>query len=302
MTASPLAKGLFKRAIGDSGAGLGTTVDTLPVRPLAWEEQRGSLFASALRAHSVAELRAVPAAEIADVGEHGPGTLFNASRYAPTIDGYLLQEPPARTYARGAQNNVDLIAGWNLHEETTFMLGSGHGGCRPAWNDAVTAETFVQQASRSFGADISTFLSLYPHSTDSEAKVSAENVVGDLVVAWPTWKWADLQSGSGRTETYVYLCGKTPPIESPLHVAAHSSEVSYAFDNLQAIKWSWDPMDHQLAHTMSSYYANFAKTGNPNGPGLPRWPVYSSSDPQHMVFNADGAAAAPFPLAKFRLV
>jgi para-nitrobenzyl esterase len=302
LTASPLAKGLFKRAIGDSGAGLGTTVDTLPVRPLAWEEQRGSRFAGALGVHSVAELRAVPAAEIADIGEHGPGTLFNASRYAPAIDGYLLHEPPADTYARGAQHNVELIAGWNLHEETTFMLGSGHGGCRPVWNDAVTAETFVQQANRSFGADASTFLSLYPHSSDGEAKASAEYVVGDLVIAWPTWKWADLQSGSGKTKTYVYLFGKIPPIESPLHVTAHGAEVPYAFDNLPAIKWSWDPMDHQLARTMSSYYANFAKTGDPNGPGLPAWPVYRSSDPQHMVFDANGATAAPLPLARLRLI
>jgi para-nitrobenzyl esterase len=302
LTASPLAKGLFKRAIGDSGAGLGTTVDTLPVRPLAWEEQRGIKFAGILRARSAAELRAVPAAEIADMGEHGPGNLFNASRYAPAIDGYLLHEAPAATYARGAQNNVELIAGWNLHEETTFMLGSGHGGCRPAWNDAVTMASFVQQANRSFGADAATFLSLYPHASDSEAKASAETIVGDLVVAWPTWKWIDLQSESGKTKAYVYLFGKTPPAESPLPVAAHGSEVRYAFDNLQSIPWSWDAMDRQLARTMSNYYANFAKNGDPNGPGLPPWPVYRSAEPQHMVFDANGAVAAPLPLTKFRLI
>jgi para-nitrobenzyl esterase len=302
LTASPLARGLFQRAIGDSGAGLGTTIDTLPVRPLAWEEQRGIKFAGALRVRSVAELRAVPAAEIADVGEHGPGTLFNASRYAPAIDGYLLQESPAKTYAQGAQNNVELIAGWTLHEGTTFMLGSGHGGCRPVWNDAVTSETFVQQANRSFGADTATFLSLYPHSNDSEAKSSAEYVVGDLVITWPTWKWADLQSRSGKTKTYVYLFGKTPPVEAPLHGATHGSEIPYAFNNLQAFKYSWDSMDTKLARTMSAYYANFAKTGNPNEPGLPPWPVYDPSDPQHMVFDENGAAAQLLPLAKLRLI
>ena len=302
LTASPLAKGLFTRAIGDSGAGLGTTIDTLPVRPLAWEEQRGILFERALGARSLAELRTVPAASVADVGENGPGTLFNASRFAPAIDGYLLTEAPAETYARGAQNNVALLTGWNSHEEITFMLGSGHGGCRPAWNDATTPQAFAQQAARSFGADAAAFLDLHPHATDAEAKASAANVVADLVITWPTWKWAELQSASGRTRTYLYLFGKTPPTQYPFHAAAHGSEIPYVFDNLQAFDWSWDPMDHQLAHTMSNYYANFARTGDPNGPGLPAWPPYRSSDLQHMVFDADGAAAAPLSLAKFRLL
>src|SRR5207302_1151568 len=67
-----------------------------------------------------------------------------------------------------------------------------------------------------------------------------------------TWKWADLQSSSGKTKAYVYLFGKTPPAESPLHVAAHGSEVPYAFDNLEAFNWTWDATDHQLARIMST--------------------------------------------------
>ena len=302
LTASPLAKGLFKRAIGDSGAGLGTTVDTLPVRPLAWEEQRGVQFAAALQVRSVAELRSVPAAELVDTGEIGRGTLFNGGRFAPSVDGYLLPDTPEHIYARGEQNNVALITGWNLHEETTFMMGSGHGGCRPLWNDAETVATFVPQAERSFGTDEPKFLALYPHATDAEAKASAEHIVADLVITWPTWRWADLQSSSGKTTTYLYLFAKTPPAESPLHVTAHGSEIPYAFDNLQAFKWSWDAMDVQLARTMSSYYANFAKTGNPNGSGLPNWPAFVSSAPQHMVFDAEGAKATSLSLEKFRLI
>ena len=307
LTASPLAKGLFKRAIGDSGADLGTVADTLgPAAPLAVQERRGLAFADLLHAHSPAELRAVPAEQIVDAGERGAGSLFAAPHIGPAIDGYLLRETPAQTFARGAQNDVALITGWNLHEGTLFMLvlpnGVAVAGCKPVWNAARTSSAFAQQANVSFGAGAPAFLALYPHATDDEAKASAEYVVGDLAIAEPTWKWADLQSKSGKTVVYTYLFTKTPPAEYPLHAASHGAEVVYAFDNLNAKKWSWDPMDLRLAHLMSTYYANFAKTGDPNGPGLPPWPAYNAADPHHMVFDANGAAAAPLPLAKLRLI
>jgi para-nitrobenzyl esterase len=303
LTASPLAKGLFQRAIGDSGAGLGTVVDTLPIRSLAWEEQRGTAFAAALRARSLADLRSITAAEIADVGEHGRAHLFSAGVYAPNIDGYLLRETPAQTFARGAQNNVALITGWNIHESTVWMEGNGRdGNCAPLWAGAETASTFADQAKRTFGPGADAILALYPHATDDEAKASAGFLAGDLIIAWSGWKWADLQSHSGRTKTYLYFFAKTPPPESPFHVATHGSEIAYAFDNLQAHPWTWDATDAQLAHIMSSYYANFAKTGDPNGPGLPLWPAYRSAAPQHMVFDEHGALAAPFSLAKFHQI
>jgi para-nitrobenzyl esterase len=300
LTASPLAKGLFHRAIGDSGAGLGTIVDTLPIRPLAWEEQRGMAFASALHARSVAELRSVSAAEIADVGEHGREHLFSAGVYAPNIDGYLLHESPARTFARGGQNDVALITGWNLHESTVWMEGNGRdGNCAPVWANAETAQTFTDQAKRTFGSGADAVLALYPHATDDEAKASAGFLAGDLIIAWSGWKWADLQSRSGRTTTFLYFFAKMPPAQSPFGVATHGSEIAYAFDNLQAHPWNWDSMDAELAQQMSSYYANFVKTGNPNGPGLPVWPVYRPAAPQRMIFDEHGALASSFSLATF---
>ncbi len=306
LTASPLAKGLFARAIGDSGAGLGSSVDTLPVMPLAREEQRGLAFAGLLHAHTAAELRAIPADKIVDAGEHGAGTLFQAGRFAPAIDGYLLRETPERTFARGAQNNVSLLTGWNMREGLLFSLldpgGASAVGCKPVWDDARTVTGFPEQANRSFGAAAPAFLQLYPHATTDEVRMSAEDTVGDLAIDWATWKWADLQSKSGKTSVYTYLFAKVPPPEYPLHAATHGSETPYAFDNLKSRKWSWDQADLQIAHGMSSYYANFARTGDPNGPGLPRWPAYTGAVPQRMVFDANGVAAAPVSLARVRLI
>lgn len=306
LTASPLAKGLFKRGIGDSGASLGTTTDTAPVKPLAEAEKRGAAFAAVLHANSVAELRSNPAEAIAAAGENGPGSLFKLGRYAPVIDGYLLRESPKRTFARGKQNNVALITGWSPHEGAFFMLVDPTGqpvtGCKPAWNDATRRDAFVKQANASFGPNAEAFLRLYPHDTDVAASDSAEQVVGDLAIVWPTWKWADLQAQSGKTTVYLYLFGKSQPPENPIKVATHTSELPYVFNNLQVRKFTWDAMDRKLADMMSAYYADFAKTGDPNRPGLPTWPVYRSSNPQLMSFTENGAAAAPVLLAKLRLI
>ena len=303
LTASPLAKGLFKRAIGDSGAALGTTVDTLPVRPLEWEEKRGNAFAEAAGARSISELRATPAAQLVDLGEKAPGYLFEPGQFAPNIDGHLLVETPEQTFARGAQNNVDLIAGWNLNEANIFIATSlRRGRCKPDWAGIQTVDAFTAQARRTFGAASAEFLQLYPHSNDVEAKASAEFVAGDSIINYSSWKWADLQKRSGKTAVYAYLFSKKPPSESPLGIPTHAAEIPYAFDNLEKLKWSWDGNDPNVAHIMSSYYANFAKTGDPNGPALPEWPAYDPARPRRIVFNENGAEAADMDVGRLKFL
>ena len=303
LTASPLAKGLFQRAIGNSGAGLGTTVDTLPVRPLPWAEKRGVAFAEAAEARSVSDLRALPAAKIAALGESAPKYLFEPGQFAPNIDGYLLRESPEDTFARGGQNNVALIAGWNLKEGDVFIANSKRRGvCKPDWAGVQSVDAFKSQAQKLFGSNAEAFLKLYPHASDAEARLSAEFMAGDTIVNYATWKWADLQRRSGKSDVYVYLFSKQPPPESPLGVPTHASEIPYAFDNQRMIKWSWNDADRNVARLMSTYYANFAKSGDPNGPGLPLWPRYDTARPQHVVFDDRGATTADLPLNRLQFI
>ena len=303
LTASPLAKGLFNRAIGNSGGALGSTADTLPIRPLAWAEKRGTEFAEVAQTHSLSELRALSSTQLVELGEKPPKYLFEPGQYAPNIDGHLLKEAPEQTFARGAQNNVALIAGWNLNEGNIFIATSARRGvCKPDWAGIATVDAFKAQAQNRFGAATTEFLSLYPHTTDTEAKASAEFMAGDSIINFAAWKWADLQKRSGKTAVYAYLFSKRPPPESPLRMPTHAAEIPYAFDNQRMLKWSWDENDPKVAHIMSSYYANFAKTGDPNGAGLPQWPVYDPSHPQHIVFDEAGAKAAGLPLQRLQFI
>ncbi|WP_213958857.1 carboxylesterase family protein [Variovorax sp. dw_954] len=303
LTASPMAKGLFRRGIGDSGASLGSTVDTLPVRPLAWAEKRGQTFMQVAKANSLAELRAMPADRLVEVSNNGEGHMFHPGLFAPTIDGYFLKEAPEQTFARGAQNNVDLIAGWNLDEGKTFMKISRHPGtCEPVWKTAQTPSAFVAQAEKTFGKSAPEFLKMHPHATEAESIASAHYMVGDMAIAYPTWRWADLQARNDPTNVYLFFFKKATPAQWQGGAPSHGAEVPYAFDNLKQIATSWSDADYQVATQMSTYYANFAKTGNPNGTGLPRWPTYKPSDPRRMVFGERGAEVEATPVAPLQFI
>ena len=304
LTASPMAEGLFRRGIGDSGASLGSTVDTLPVRPLAWAEQRGQTFMRvAAKANSLSDLRAMPADRLVELSNNGEGHMFHPGLFAPTIDGYFLKEAPEQTFARGAQNNVGLIAGWNLDEGKSFMTISRHPGtCEPVWKTAKTPAAFVAQAEKTFGKTAPEFLKMYPHATEAEADASAHYMVGDMTIAYPTWKWADLQARNDTTSVYLFFFRKALPAKLRGGAPAHGAEVPYAFDNLKQIPAGWSDSDYRVATQMSTYYANFAKTGNPNGMGLPEWPAYKSSDPKRIVFGDGGAEAGKAPLQPLQFI
>ncbi len=267
LMASPLAQGLFQRAIGESGAFFSTV---LGLKPLAETEAADAKFAEGIGAHSLADLRAKPAADLLTAAITQKEIWF-----APNIDGYFLPRSVREIFASGKQSHVALLAGWN-HDE------GGYGSVFE--KDAPTAANFVAYAHKHFGDKADEFLKLYPADSDEQAKRSAQDLAGDQFIAFSTWKWLEMQGATGGAPLYRYEFDDAPP--APVNPPAdsdkaprgayHSAEIEFVFGTLASKNLPWRPEDRALSDLMSSYWSNFAKTGDPNGTGLPGWPTYNS--------------------------
>jgi para-nitrobenzyl esterase len=284
LMASPLAQGLFQRAIGESGAFFGTVLN---LKPLPQSEEADAKFAESIGAHSLADLRAKPAAELlaAAAKEH-------EIRFAPNIDGYFLPQSVREIYAGGKQSRVPLLAGWN-HDEGGY--GSIFG------KDAPNAANFVAYAHKHFGDRADEFVKLYPADSDEQAKRSAQDLAGDQFIAFSTWKWLEMQGATGNSTLYRYEFDDAPPAAANAEAGAdaaprgayHSAEIEFVFGALASHNLPWRPQDKALSDLMSTYWANFAKSGDPNGTGLPGWPAYNSQG-NYAVMHLDAAShAAP---------
>lgn len=282
--ASPLTKGLFVKAIGESGAFFPPAASGLVTLRLAPAEKQGEQFANGAGAHSLAELRAKPAAELRDQAAK------SKLMFWPIVDGYFLPADAYTIYSEGKQAHVPLLAGWN-RDEIRFAAGMA--------KDKPTAENFPKQLKTQYGDKADAALKVYPAGTDEEAKHSAGDLASDNFISYSTWKWIDLQAKTSGKPVYRYLFNQVAPYRPPADMkpeirgAAHATEIDYVFDALDLSKAQWTADDHKVAELMSSYWANFMKKGDPNGPGLPKWPVYSEKD-KYEVMNLDAnAQAAP---------
>jgi para-nitrobenzyl esterase len=264
---SPLSKNLIAGAIGESGAMI---KPTLPAIPLADGEKNGVSFAEKNGTKTLTELRAIPAAQLLDAASK-PGVW----QLAATIDGYFLPKSPVEIFEAGEQAHVPLLVGWNSAE---IPYRSFTGGDMP------TPENYVKKVKEQFADNADDVLKLYPGTTQDEVIKSATALASDRFIAYSTWKWADLQSKTGEKPVYRYVFSTPRPTEVKPTVnnnsnmpnaqvgASHASEIEFAMGNLESNKvYAWTPDNYKVSALMENYFANFIKTGNPNGKGLPKW-------------------------------
>lgn len=267
LVASPLARGLFRGAIGESG----TAMERMMT--LSQAGAVGVQFAETAGATSLAQLRALPADAILTAAGENRRAFTGA-----IVDGWVLPRDVHSIFVSGRQNDVNLLTGVTNDEG---MALTGLTAAPPA-----TLVEYRQMAGDLFGKAADDFLKLYPAKTDGEVKQAYHDACRDALLASHR-TWARLQSARGTSSAYLYLFTHVPPNPSgngnslPNYVGAiHTTELLYAFDNLRIKDLPWTDLDRKLAYILSSYWSNFGKTGDPNGPGLPLWTRYNSNREQ----------------------
>jgi len=298
LMASPLSKNYIAGAIGESGAAINPTM--APV-PLDEGEKEGLEFAAKSGFSSLAELRKLSTIEIFEIYK-------NSGRFGfPTvIDGYFYPKTLPEIFNVGEQAQVPLLLGWNSAEIPGFAFTQG----------PYTEENYINKVKEAYPKDFEEVLKLYPHGSDKEIEVSATALASDQFISYSTWKWFDLHRKNSSQPVYRYLFSKIrPPLvdksleaglaggtvkkesyapEMPGPVgASHASEIEYCLGNLYlANEYAWAKEDFLVSDTMLEFFANFVKTGNPNGATLPQWPAAEANDltPPVMIIDLESKA------------
>lgn len=297
--ASPLSKNLFAGAIGESGAGINPTLFPVPLKDA---ERAGLEFIKAFGSPNLAQLRAMSTSEIYE--------LYNASKrfgFPTVIDGYFCTKPIPQVFNAKEQAMVPLLVGWNSAEVPGSALMQGL---------TYTDENYMKKVKDTYPKDYAEVLKLYPHSSPNEIEWSATALTSDRFIAYSTWKWFDLQRKNSDKPVYRYLFSRVrPPVtdnsltsglaggtikrnpntpKAPEPIGApHASEIEYCMGNLYLVKQhAWTDDDYKASQTMENYFANFIKTGNPNGGDLPNWPAAekNSKEPEVMIINTESKA------------
>ena len=276
LCASPLAKGLFRGAISESGGSFcpvdSVRFDNNGIRDVAGSEKFGLEFMKRIGASSLAELR-----EMSWDKWVGDGPSTGVGGFWPAVDGYVLPDDQYKMYEAGNYNDVNILIGTNSDEGAMF--------CRPT-----TKEKYEADIRSEYGPFAERMLELYPAVDDAGTYGALSDIFRETAFAWPTWAWATLQQKTGKGKVFMYYFDQYDP-ERPMfggpgapkpRGANHASEMQYVF----ATPWrQLTPGDQKVSDAMHSYWVNFIKTGDPNGEGLDNWPVYRDVEETVMYFK-----------------
>ncbi|MHA4894226.1 carboxylesterase/lipase family protein [Pedobacter sp. PWIIR3] len=277
LMASPLAKGLFNRAIGQSGSILGIN------KPIALKqaEALGVQFLSDAKLPTVADLKKMPAEELLELSRK-PGAVY----FPVIVDGYFLPEQPVNIYTKGLQADVPLLAGWTSAEVNYHsVLG----------NEAPTVDNYIKALDKIYGDKAAEAKRAYAVTRDEDVIPVATELAGDRFLGFSTWKWIDLHGKTNGYPVFRYLYkkvlpavkGKEDQYQKPVG-APHSADIAYAMGNLGKDQvYAYGADDYKASAAMEAYFINFIKTGDPNGPGLSKWSGLQSSIPQVMYLDTE---------------
>jgi para-nitrobenzyl esterase len=265
MTVAPLSKGLFHRAISESGSAIRAQPKDYE-RPdaivtLAQAEAAGERYVAQFDVKSIDELRQVPAADMVEKLIPGAG--------GPIVDGRVIPGEVTALYRAGRQHDVPVLIGWNDNEGGLF-------------GQPTTKAALEAQAQREWGPHAETLGQLYPAEDDAATGPANAAAFGDIAFAWPAWSLAEAQVRTGTAPAYLYHFTHVPPRtpQSPygtLPGAQHAEELAFVFGREPAAGL-WTDAERRLTETMQGYWTNFARSGDPNGRGLPAWERLSGAD------------------------
>lgn len=278
LVGSPLAKGLFNKAIAHSGAMFNYEGGRGSLNK-AVAEKSGEDFMLKVGAKNLEDLRNMPADSLLKAG----------GAFWPYKEDYVIPVDFDETFKNGQANQIQLMTGWNADDNVSF------GG-------PMTPAQFKSQAQEKYGVNAEEYLSLFPANT-AEELAETRSIISELMFGYQNSTWAKIQSELAAGSSYLYYFTRVPPGE-PNYGAFHSAEFSYAFHNLKYWDRPFESADYRLENIMSEYWVNFVKTGNPNGGDgdLPEWPAFSNRDPQLMELGVNIGPISPPHLEQIRFL
>ncbi len=287
MMASPRTEGLYARAIAQSFGVTG-------MESLADAERSGAVFADSIGASTAEALRALPAQALLD------SYLARPERWMPIADGDFIARPVREIFAAGEQVAVPLLTGWNAHEGSTFGFSRD-------------LASFEDKLAKRFGDRLAQAQQLYPAANDAEAKAASLSLVGDELFA--SGVHAAVRSHTRKAPSWLYYFDHLQPFKPGQRYREsgdaepgqalgvfHSSEYAYVFGTTGVLTRDWGADDARVTQLMQHIWLHFARTGNPNGEGVPQWPTFDERSTSMLRLSVTPALIDVPRLAQLELV